>query len=128
MVESALIFLVFFTLIMGIFDFGQFLFLQQALVEQARYAARWGAVNNPTDSTSIQNMFLYSQSASPPAGTPTYFGVPAADVNVSTADSGTDNYRLIVNVAGYTYQIYSFSIFGTYTGPPINMVVPLGKY
>ena len=127
-IESAFIFVSFFAMVMGIFDFGQFLFLQQALLERGRYAARWGATNTPTDSASIKNMVLYNQSADPPSGTATYFNIPVSSVTVSTADSGTDNYRLTVNIAGYTYQLYSLWIFGSYTGPPVNIVQPLGRF
>ncbi len=47
MVELTLIFLVFFCLLIGAFDFGQFLFIHQALVERARFAARWGMATYP---------------------------------------------------------------------------------
>ena len=42
MIEAAFIFVVFFSMLIGAFDFGQFLFVHQALVERARMAARWG--------------------------------------------------------------------------------------
>ena len=127
-IESAFIFLAFFALVMGAFDFGQFLFLQQALLERGRFAARWGAANNPTDTASIKNMVLYNQTADPPSGTATYFNIPTTSVTVTTADSGTDNYRLTVLISGYTYQMYALYIFGTYTGPPVNIVQPLGRF
>jgi hypothetical protein len=41
LVESALIFLMFFSMLIGVFDFGQFLFIHQSLVERVRSAARW---------------------------------------------------------------------------------------
>jgi len=41
-VEMALIYLVFLIMLIGAFDFGQFLFVHQALVERARFAARRG--------------------------------------------------------------------------------------
>jgi len=66
MIETALIFIIFASLLLGIMDFGQFLFIHQALVERARYAARWGAVTNPSDSAAITNMVLYNQPSSPP--------------------------------------------------------------
>ncbi|HEY2013967.1 MAG TPA: TadE family protein, partial [Bryobacteraceae bacterium] len=59
MVELSLVATAFLVLLIGILDLGQFLFLQQAVVERARYAARWGALNDPTNSTAIQNMVLY---------------------------------------------------------------------
>src|SRR2546425_8224678 len=68
-VETALIFIVFFLMIIGAFDFGQFLFVHQALVERVRSSARWGAINDPTDHSSVVNMVMYSQSAAPVNGT-----------------------------------------------------------
>ena len=60
MLELSFIFLVFLCLMMGCFDFGQFLFVHQALVERARYAARWGMATYPAPTnTEIQNVMLY---------------------------------------------------------------------
>src|SRR6266849_5789644 len=83
MVETALIFIVFAGMLIGAFDFGQFLFIHQALVERARYAARWGAINDPTDSASITNMVLYNQATTPPPGTGSYFNLTAGNVTVT---------------------------------------------
>ncbi len=128
MLESALIFMAFFAMLIGIFDFGQFLFVNQALVERARYAARWGAINNPADSTSITNMVLYYQSTAPPTGTPSYFNLTASNVAVSNPNSGTNNYYLNLTISGYTYTILSPYISGSYTGAPITVSVPLGEF
>src|SRR5438552_4020898 len=102
-IESALIFIVFFGMLIGAFDFGQFLFVHQALVERVRSAARWGAINDPTDTASITNMVLYDQAGAPPQGTATYLHVTAANVAVTNPDSGTDKYRLNIQVSGYSY-------------------------
>ena len=126
-VETALIFIVFAGMLIGAFDFGQFLFIHQALVERARYAARWGAINDPTDSTSITNVVLYNQATTPPSGTP-YFNLTASNVTVTNPDSNTDNYRLNIQISGYSYTILSPYIAGSHTGPAINVSVPLGLY
>ena len=68
-VESGLIMLIFVPILIGIMDFGQFLFYQQGVVERVRAAARWGSVTDPTNATAITNVLLYNQSATPPAGT-----------------------------------------------------------
>jgi Flp pilus assembly protein TadG len=127
MVEMALIGVIFFVLLVGIVDFGQFLFLQQAMVERARAAARWGAVTDPTNSTAIQNMVLYLRPTAPGNGTAS-FGLTAAMVNVSTADAGTDNYRLVLQIAGYSYTVLSPFLAGSCRGAPISVSVPLGLY
>lgn len=132
LVESALIALILFPMMVGIFDFAQFLYIQQAIVERARYAARWGAINDPTNSTAIQNMVLYDQSTAPADGTPTFFNLTASNVSSSVLglSSGlpTDDYRMVLTVSGYQYTMISPYIFGTYTGPPISITVPLGKF
>jgi len=128
MVETAIIFVAFVFILVGIFDFGQFLFVHQALVERARYAARWGAVNDPTDSTSITNMVLYNQSTSPQTGTPTYFNLSSSNVSVTNPGSGTNDYRLTIQISGYSYLVLSPYIAGTYTGIPVTVSVPLGIF
>lgn len=124
----ALILLVFACLLIGAFDFGQFLFVHQALVERARYAARWGAINDPTDTASITNMVRYYQAADPPSGTPSYFNLTAGNVTVSNPGSGTDNYYLIVQISGYSFVAVSPYLAGNLTGPPVTVSVPLGLY
>ena len=127
-VETALIFIAFACLLIGAFDFGQFLFIHQALVERARSAARWGAINDPTDSASITNMVLYNQAGAPPEGTTGYMNVTAGNITVTNPDSGTDKYRLNIRVSGYSYLVLSPFIAGNYTGPLVSVSVPLGLY
>jgi Flp pilus assembly protein TadG len=127
MVEMALIGTLFFVLMIGIVDFGQFLFVQQAIVERARFAARWGAVNDPQNSDAIRNMVLYLQPAAPPNGTPSFHLTPAM-VAVSTAEPGTDNYRLQVQISGYSFSTFSPYLAHSYPGAPIRISVPLGLY
>ena len=127
-VEAGLVFIAFFGMLMGAFDFGQFLFVHQALVERVRSAARWGAINDPTDSASISNMVLYNQAGDPPQGTTGYLNVTPGNVSVTNPDSGTDKYRLNIQVSGYSYIVLSPFIAGNFTGPLISVSVPLGLY
>jgi hypothetical protein len=117
----------FFVILIGILDFGQSLFIQQALVERVRGAARWGAVTDPTNSAAIRNMVLYWQAAAPGSGTAS-FGLTSSMVSVSTPDAGTANYRLVVQVSGYSYEMLSPYLAAHYTGAPISVSVPLGLY
>ena len=128
LVELALISLIFFLILIGILDFGQFLFCQQAVVERARSAARWGAVTDPSNSLAITNMALYSHPNAPTDGTAPSFGLTPAMVNVSAPDEGTDNYRLVVQISGYSFQSFSPFLARRYTGAPIRVSVPLGLY
>jgi hypothetical protein len=126
MLELSFIFLVFFSLLMGAFYFGQFLFLHQALVERARYAARWGVATYPqTTTTEIQNMVLYGQST---AGSNGYFGLTSSMVTVTQSNPNTYNWCISVLISNYPYYMFSPYIAGQYTGPNINVTIPLGKY
>jgi Flp pilus assembly protein TadG len=140
MVETAFIFLSFAGMLIGAFDFGQFLFIHQAMVERARSAARWGAINDATDTTSITNMVLYNQAATPASGTASYFNLAAGATdaqgnvtgNVFVKNAGcspaTDDCALNLQISGYKFTVLSPYIAGSYTGPPVTVSVPLGLY
>ena len=124
MIEASFIFVVFFFLLIGIFDFGQFLFVHQALVQRARSSARAGVVKDYTTGQ-IRNLVLYDSTSGSGAG---YFGLTSAMVVVSSLDFNTDDSRVEVKVINYPYQILSPYIGGTYTGPNITIDVPRGIY
>jgi 3D (Asp-Asp-Asp) domain-containing protein len=132
MIEAAFIFIVFFSMLIGTFDFGQFLFIHQALVERARYAVRWGAVNDATTSD-ITNMVLYQSTT---AGTSGYFNLTSSNVTVTkTTDSicmvadptvfPTLYKRLSVQIHDYSYVMISPYSAGTYNGPNITIAAPI---
>lgn len=125
-VESALIFLAVAIMLIGAFDFGQFLFVHQALVERARRAARWGAVNNPTDATAITNMVLYFQPGGAADGQAPYMGLTGANVHTAVSGAGTDDHRLLVRISGFRYTVLSPYLGRSYTGPNIDVLMPLG--
>jgi Flp pilus assembly protein TadG len=131
-VEGALIFLVLACMLIGTIDFGQFLFIHATLTERAREAVRYGSVNDPTDTTSIQNVVLYGQASgglapTTAAGTDSgIFNVLRSNVSVTATGAATDDYRVTVKIHDYTYHIYSPYMAGTYTGPIIYSSLPLG--
>jgi Flp pilus assembly protein TadG len=125
MLELALIFIVFFSLLIGTFDFGQFLFIHQALVERARSAARWGLASTTATTDQIKNMVIYGQTT---AGTNGYFGLTSSMVTVTASNANTYNWCISVLISNYPYQMLSPYIAGTYNGPNINVTIPLGKY
>ena len=59
MVESALSILVFLSMLLGILDFGQFVYFQTSLAERTRVAARY-AILDPTQTDKIKNMAIYN--------------------------------------------------------------------
>src|SRR3982751_3323717 len=101
--ESALVFVPFVFLLIGTLDFGQFLYLHQTLTEQARGAARWGAMQQKALDDDlrgrIQNMAIYGQEAVPAQGRPV-FGLTREMVHVSStpADAQTGSYQVVVNI------------------------------
>lgn len=125
LVELSLICLLVLGLMIGSLDFGQFLYIHQALTERARSAVRYGVTTSPVDTTGVQNLVLYGQTTQPRGASPA-FGLTPSMVVVTTPDSGTDDYRLFVKVTNYAYTIYSPMISGTYNGPDILAGSPLG--
>src|SRR5436189_1659880 len=66
LVESSLILLIFLQILIGIMDFGQFLYFHQSLSERTRAGARYAAVNGTAttiNSDQIANFVLYNDSA-----------------------------------------------------------------
>jgi Flp pilus assembly protein TadG len=128
-VETAFVFMGFAAMVIGTFDFAQFLFTHQALVERVRSAARWGSVNGPTNTDAIRNMVLYNQptaiNSGPNQPAPGYFGLTAANVVVSTNDAGTANYRLTVRIQNYQFSLLSPWMAGVYSDRPIQMTIPI---
>ncbi len=140
MIEAAFIFLVFFSMLIGTFDFGQFLFVHQALMERARYALRWATVC-PTGPAScpttdqITNMVLYAQSTDP-GNTTGYFNLTSSMVTVTpTTDKicvvqdasvkPTLYNRLTVQIHDYPYIMLSPYSAGSYNGPNITVGAPI---
>jgi Flp pilus assembly protein TadG len=100
MVESALVLLTFFVLLIGTIDFGQVMFFHQSLVERARSAVRYG-VTNPTDTAGIKNMAVYNTvtvTGTPSAVLP---NLTTAMVDVQNPGDKTTSARVVVTISGY---------------------------
>ncbi|MCX6631304.1 MAG: pilus assembly protein [Candidatus Solibacter sp.] len=126
-VELALVALLLFVVLIAIMDIGQFLFREQALVERARAAARWGTVTDPSNTAAIKNVVLYYKST-PPVGAIPYLGLTADMVTVSAPDAGTDHHRLVVTISGHALSLVSPFLSGRLVRAPITVSVPLGPY
>jgi TadE-like protein len=122
-VELSLILLVVLSLMVGIMDIGQFLYIHQMMTERARGAVRYGASTNPISLTDVQNMVLYGQTT---GSGPGIFGLQPGMVSVTMPNEHTDDYRLLIKITDYPYTIFSPLIAGTYTGPDITAALPLG--
>ena len=107
MVESALIMMIFVPVLIGIADFGQFLYFHQSLTDRARTAARYGAVHVYTNSGSdIQNVAVYNN----PDSTGATALLPNMTTDMVTAtldDAGTDTARITVTISNYPFNFLS---------------------
>jgi Flp pilus assembly protein TadG len=118
MLETALLFMVFLTMLIGIIDFGQVLYFHQSLVERARAAARYGAIH-PTDTTGIQNMAVFNSATV--TGTPVAVlpGMTTAMVNVQDLSNNTPEARVMVTISGYPINFISPYIAKQFNNRPV---------
>jgi len=113
-------------MLLGAFDFAQFLFVHQALVERTRSSVRWGAIHSLTDTAQVKNMVLYNQATAPDLGKSPYLGLKPENVTITTPDAGTDDYRMVVEVSNYKYNVLSPFVAGVFTAPKIVASAPIG--
>jgi Flp pilus assembly protein TadG len=108
LVEGALVLLIFIPVLIGIADFGQFLYFHQTLTDRARAAARWGAVHAYTNSgTHIKEMAVYNVT-DPPNGTAAFLpNLTTSMVTATLDDSGTDSARITVTISSYPFNFLS---------------------
>ncbi len=115
MVEGALIFVLGVSLLIGLLDIGQILFIHQTVVDRTNTAARWASVS-PFDATQIKNMILYG---TPSAGTPgsELFNMSASNISVAhdTSDGAYAD-RISIVVSGYSYLFFSGMFVNTMYG------------
>lgn len=126
-IETAFIFVVFTTMLIGMFDFGRILFIHQAITDRVRYAARWGAANGPSETDAIKNQVLYAQS-NIPSGTPSFLGLTSSMITVAQAGSGTNDNRLTVTVTGFPYKTVAPFWNRSWTGPTVSVTMALGVF
>jgi Flp pilus assembly protein TadG len=110
-VESGLIMLVFLPVLIGIMDFGQFLYLHLSLTERTRAAAHYGAITNFTDGSDIANVAIYNDPAGSANGaTPLLPNLQTTDsgkdgyVTATLTSAGTDDARIRVTITNYPYN------------------------
>ena len=132
-VETAVVSLVFFLLVFGIFDFGQFLFVHQALVHRIRHAVRAGAISDASDHTAIINRILYDQSTAKTDANGNaakgYFGLTSSNITVADPEKNTDSYRLNVEVKNFPFIMLSPYMAGSkLSSGSIKVTVPLGLF
>jgi Flp pilus assembly protein TadG len=129
LVESALVLLVFLSMLLGVFDCAQVLFAHQALVERVRTAVRWGMIHPDQGTEPISNLVLYNQTAEPRAAREGYLGLKPENVHVihrpATADAPDDE-LLTVSIVNYESHFFSPWIARVLVTPrPVMMSVPV---
>ena len=118
-VESGLIMLIFLPVLIGIMDFGQFLYLHLSLTERTRAAAHYGAVTTFTDATDLNtkvaNVAIYNDPDGSASGaTPllpnlqTTSSTGEGYVTATLTDAGTDDARIRVTITNYPYNFLIF--------------------
>jgi len=122
MLETALVLLMFILMLIGTLDFGQVLYFHQSLVERARAAARYAAIN-PTDSTGIQNIAVYNSATVPSPPVAILPGLTTGMVNVSNPGNNTPEARVMVTISGYPINFISPYIAQTFNNRPVIVSV-----
>jgi Flp pilus assembly protein TadG len=110
LIESAFVLIVFLFVLLGILDFGQFLYFHQSLTERVRAAARYGAVHTYTDGVASVNVALYNDPAgSVNGGTPLLPNVNGpgqtdsgkATIATAITDAGSEDARIRVTISNF---------------------------
>lgn len=129
LVESTLVLIVFFAMLVGVIDCGQVMFAHQALVERVREAVRWGSVHS-YDGTGDQvaNFVLYHQPGDPRTAMAPFLGMTRANVEVrwdAPADR-PDDATLSVAIVNYESHFFSPWIAKTIVSPrPVFVSAPV---
>jgi len=118
LVETSLILLIFLMMLIGIIDFGQVLYFHQSLVERARAAARYGAIN-PTDTDGIKYMAVYNSPTLPATPNAILPGLTTSMVTPSNVGADTPEARIMVTISGYPIKFISPYIAQQFNNRPV---------
>jgi Flp pilus assembly protein TadG len=119
MVETALVFMVAVTVMLGIMDMGQVLFLRSSVGERMRAALRYGAIQY--DETKIRNVVLYGTDT-PAEGASPSFGLTAQMVGVARLDANSPADRIQITISNYPIKFFAPFIAGQIAGPTLYAV------
>jgi cell division protein FtsB len=123
MVESALSILVFLSMLLGILDFGQYLYFQQTLTERARAAARY-AVLDPSQATKIKNIALYNSETVGEDTKGLIPGLTADMISISTADLGSPEGRVTVKISDFPITFVTPGLARSLKAPIVSVTYP----
>lgn len=123
-VEMALALMIFLTLMIGVIDVGQALFLRASLTERMRGALRSGVVGY--DPVEVKNLVLYG-TRSPEVGAVPSLRLTEAMVAVTRLDTNTPADRIRITVSNYPIIFLTPVLAGQITSAPIIVVQALEK-
>ena len=124
LVETTLILLTFIVMCVGVLDLGQFLYLEQSLVERTRQVARTAVVQNYTPDQ-VVNAVLYGSAASPAPGASGYLGLSASNVSATISDPATNEKRLVIVVKDLPLRTFSPFLPRQMKSLPVRISIPL---
>jgi len=123
LVETGLVLTLFVVVMLGVVDFGHFLYLHQALAERVRVSARAGVIYHYT-AEQVKNRVVYG-TANPAPGAPAYMGLSLSNVNAEILDQSTNDKRLVVTLSGRPFKMISPWLNRAATSMPIRVATPL---
>jgi Flp pilus assembly protein TadG len=124
MVEGVLVLLVIVATLAGTLDFGQVMFVHQALVERTRMAARYAALN-PANTTGTRNVVMYGRSDATGNGSGVgYLGIKASNVTITRSGANTNDDRVIVTISNYPLAFFTPWMARAFKGRPISASYP----
>ena len=127
LIETSLVIIALLVTIVGIMDFGQFLFFYQSLSDRARAGARYAIANtccSSSDITAIRNIVAYN-TATAPAGDPAptgLFGLLPSYVTVTPTPGGGTPSLVEVKIDGFPISFLSPFMTKAVTYPTIRVV------
>ncbi len=130
LVESTLMLLVFFALLLGVVDCGQVLFAHQALAERVRSAVRWGTLH-PFDGSGEQvaNLVLYNRIDGAQSQETGFLGLTRENVQVRYRPSSSqrpDDESLAVAIVNYESHFFGPWVAGKMISPrPVLVTAPM---
>jgi Flp pilus assembly protein TadG len=122
LVESALVFLLFFVIFVGTMDFSRIFYYHQTLTERARAAARYAAIH-PTETAKIKNIAVFNREAATDGVPAVLSGLTTAMVQVANQDINTASARVIVTIADYPMDLVTPMLSRTIRSKPIVAVM-----
>ena len=123
LVEAALSILVFLCMLLGILDFGLYLYFEQSLVERTRAAARY-AVLDPTQTGKIKNMAIYNTPTPGDGAQPLLSALTSEMISITSFDLGSPEGRVRVTISNYPINFVTPGLAGAFKAKPVVVTYP----